>query len=124
MNNISKKNYLKKILNQIAENDYDRFTICGKYMLTETFDPITMIDKIEIEKPLRILINEKLLKYIKKDKRVKLVDDNIINISGNWGTICGAKFSCYSHQFVDKEYKILLYKNNDIKCSSIIVFYK
>lgn len=106
-------------LNRLAIEDYDKFSISRQYMILSDFDPKDLVSHIEQGKPLKVLIPEAILPFLQKDPRVSLNPEDVIAASGEWGRICGVRFSCYSKQMVNKEYKILIYRDKPRNGSSV-----
>ena len=108
-------------MNDLAMNDYDEFPIAGQYHIRQGFDPLTLLNRVIREQPLRILMHEALLAHLRTDPRVIVFAPDVVAVTGNWGRINGVRISCYSKQFVNREHKILLYKEKRSKNTCIRV---
>ena len=109
------------ILNKIAERDYSLFSVCGRFFITNSFDPKTLIDRIIKENPMRILMSDKIFDLISSDNRISIASEESIALTGSYGRINNIRISCFSKQLVNGEYKILLYRDKKSRCSSIVL---
>jgi hypothetical protein len=118
------KNIQSKI-NKAASNNINNYKIAYTYTIFDKKQNIkTLINNIINEKPILIIVHEKIIPNLKLDDRFIENDKEIIASKGIWGYINNIKVQCYNTNLKLNESFIFIITNKQQNNVGIRIFHR